>query len=413
MVLQPIIDLYLLSGKPEIQRGKFSGEIGFTDEAISLLKDIRTNMNYCLFELQVDGESLFDDDQLPENGSKIEFTISLPTNSSKRFYESIPALLKQASRISKGELPDEFYLIDHDYIHGKTPLLPELAKLTVLCDLIKSLSKLANYHDGKANSGPLKLVFLKPGNNSSTALELETKVELQMLDLPSPDISLVQGLCLDSAKTNPHYNAQIGVFSVSFTDFIDKTPSQQSSFFYLIEYWGKFLCLYQQNLSTYLSGFAFHKAKKEVADAELGLAEQFSKVISDITGKLLSIPLSLAGVILIAKTTSTMEGILLEVGLILASILVAGAVENQQHRFLSISGAKDLVFNTFKGKRESYPEELKEALQEAVTRLNESETNLRRWLKIFHILSWVPPFVGIAVFVFRNTNWFQTMRYFC
>ncbi|MDP1097763.1 hypothetical protein Q6288_27140, partial [Klebsiella quasipneumoniae] len=87
----------------------------------------------------------------------------------------------------------------------------------------------------------------------------------------------------------------------------------------LIEHWTDFRLAYDNNLSVYLSGFNFHKARKDVAAAELDFSEKTSKTISDLTAKILAIPLSLLAAIGIWKLNDLTEQFVALTGIIFTS----------------------------------------------------------------------------------------------
>lgn len=162
----------------------------------------------------------------------------------------------------------------------------------------------------------------------------------------------------------------------------------------------EFAAIFVKNLDTYLSGFAFHKAKREVAEAELKIADEFSKIIIDITGKLLGIPISLAAAIAITKSTSAFECLIIVAGLGLATLIFSGTVGNQQRQLKRIIHAKNVVFNALEGKQEIYPAELKSAISEMKSGLDNNESKLRWLLWLFRCLSWAPFIVGAGIFYF-------------
>lgn len=104
---------------------------------------------------------------------------------------------------------------------------------------------------------------------------------------------------------------------------------------------------------------------------------------------------------------------MVELGLILTALLTAGAVDNQQHQLNCISDAKNIVLNAFEGKKESYPDDLKTALQQMVKQLRKGETKLHRSLNFFRGLSWLPAFAGIVPHIYYHSGYFsQALRCF-
>ena len=401
MGLTLIVDLYRKTGRPCLESGRFSAEIPYSPEYGMIISAIRAEAPEVFVELLVDGHEVLESDSLPTSGTKISFIICLPDRSANSFHDSLGELLRLSPQISRGEIPSDYYLIKENYYSNDEICPPKFITLSAICKLIKKLSQLAHYHDSKSSVDHFKLVFLLPDDskkNSPTVLE--TKISEEMLDFPAPDLTLLNHLCSGDLSTDPHYNEKIGVFCSTLIDFIANTPSTQNPFSHLVRAWVQFIDSYQNNLGTYLSGFAFHKAKKEVAEAELQIAEQFAKVISEIAGKLLSIPVSFAVVIAVHKTNEPMEATLLIVGLLLAAIIISGAVSNQQDQLQRISHAKNVIFDSIEGKKESYPAELRTAVDEMVKNLNKNELKLGKLLWTYRVLCWIPVLAGLAIYIF-------------
>jgi len=401
MALAPIVELFRNVNRPLITDGVFSSRLAVTEELVRLINATRKLYPDQFDEIVVDDTEVMSDESLPEQGGYIEFTFRLPTGPENKFYSSLAGLILDVPKISRGEVPAEFYLIEEDYFSGTDALSPELEKLKVVCKLIKGLSELAHYHDEKASSGQYRLIFIQPEDSTlpvTKAVEIDTTVNVSMLGGKIPDITLVESLCADSPKTDPHYSSKIGVFRASLAEFMKKCPVSEPVFSFLVSEWEDFTSLFNKNLNTYLSGFAFHKAKREVAEAELKIADEFSKLIIDITGKLLGIPLSLAAAIAITKSTSITESLLLVIGLGLATLIFSGTVGNQQRQFQRIIHAKDVVFNALEGKQEIYPDELKADITKMKNGLNVNEYKLRWLLRLFRCLSWVPFLLGSVLF---------------
>lgn len=401
MALAPIVDLYRKSHKPPIEDGVFSSRLALTEDVISLVNSIRKEGAGQFDEILIDNDEITNEEILLGRGEHIEFTFRLRTGSDNKFYQSLAGLLTGAPKISRGELPTEFYLVEEDYFSGTEKPFPQLDKLSVICKLIKSLSELAHYHDEKTGAGHYRLIFIQPEDSAQSvqkAIEIDTTIDVNMLGGSIPDISLVESLRADNPKIDPHYSSKIGVFRASLAEFLLKCPVGQPVFSFLVSSWEDFINLFNKNLDTYLSGFAFHKAKREVAEAEFKIADEFSKIIIDITGKLFGIPISLAAAIAITKSSSILEGLLIVIGLGLATLIFSGTVGNQQRQILRISHAKGVVFNSLEGKQESYPDDLKNAIHEMKTSLDKNEQKLRWLLRLFRCLSWVPFLLGVLLF---------------
>lgn len=400
-----IVELYRKCGLPEIEDGAIKVDIQADEQIFKSLQTVHRAYGYLFREVLIDGKEYFEGQELefPDNGH-LEFEFVLPTDSDNKFYEDTNDLLKNSGRVCKGKLPDQFYIIDSDYFNEDNRPSDRVKTLASICKVIELLSKIAHYHDQKTASDSHKLVFINPDEGSDRpAIVLETCIEPVFLDQKPLDYSILEDLANTSRSSDPHLVAKKGVFWSSLAEFLAKIEQARKAFFNLISEWDAFLDLYQKNLETYLSGFAFHKAKRDVAQAELNLASQFSSVIGDITGKLLAIPVSVGALLAIDKVDNIFEQVIFNIGLFISSLLIVGVVDNQQRQFGRISHAKDVVLGSFEGKKEQYPEDLVDAVDNMVTNLNKNEVNLKATLYFFRCLAWVPFILSVVVVLAINS----------
>lgn len=395
-----VVDLFRAAGRPIITAGAFSASMAFTPDTIKLISNAREASINVFDELLIDEREVFDNDPLPITGNKIDFVIRPPQDSANSFHASLKEFLKSSPQISRGEIPTDFYLINEDYFSGDDICSPKISVLSAICDLIKKLSQLANYHDSKATSDHYKLVFVQPGElRQISPVVLETQIIEKMLENEIPDLEILDELCTDSAKSDAHYNEKIGIFWTSLTEFVEKKCQHKNSFFNLVKYWKEFIVSYRNNLGTYLSGFSFHKAKREIAEAEFGIAEQLSKITSDIAGSLFSIPISIAGTIVIFKTENTTEICFILFGLLLIIPIIFGIIFNKKNQLKRIEHAKGIIFDSIEGKKQSYPENLKNAIDSMIVNINSSIVQLKRWLNVYLAISFAPFVLGLIIFV--------------
>lgn len=400
MALAPIVELFRIVNRPPIDDGVFSSRLALTDDLIKLINSIIKLYPDQFDEILIDGDEITGEISQGQ-GKDIEFSFRLRTGTDSKFYPSLAGLIAGTPKVSRGEIPSEFYLVEENYFSGTDNTFPKLDKLAVICKLIKGLSDLAHYHDEKTGAGHYRLIFIQPEDSTqpaSKAVEIDTTINADMLDGSIPDLTLIESLRADNPKTDPHYSSKVGVFRVSLAEFLQMCPVGQATFSFLVSEWEDFISVFNNNLDTYLSGFAFHKAKREVAEAELKISDEFSRIIIDITGKLLGIPISLAAAIAIMKSTSVLESLMIVIGLGLATLIFSGTVGNQQRQLQRIVHAKNIVFNALEGKQEVYPDELKSAISEMKTGLDKNENKLRWLLRLFRCLSWAPFLVGVVIF---------------
>ena len=407
MSLASIVELYRICGKPQLVGAVFTGTASFQAVRDLVLK-IQGDRRQTFEDLKVDGNDLPDDDELPTQGHTISFTLRITTGTAATFQADLGSLLAKDPKISRGELPAEFYLVDIDYFSGDTTKPPQMQALDKICKLIQSISKLAHYHDDKSGSGYLRMVFIQPAKNINTfkPVELETRVTTTVIQAAENlDTRIVEDLSESSASNDPHYTSKVGVFGTCLANFVSNRPSGDA-FEYLVSHWHDFTNEYHRDLSTYLSGFAFHKAKTEVAEAEIKIAGEFSKVIGDISGKLIGIPVSYAVIAAIPKAETFAEQLLIFIGISVASLIIAKTVDNQERQFIRIQNAKNLIINSIQGKKQTYPKDLADTVDKLVNDLNQDEAGLTKSLRLFKSLCWSPIAISVLVLCYLYLDTF-------
>jgi len=351
MSLASIVQLYRTCDRPPLEGAYFACSADYSTTK-HLVEKIRHEKTARFDDLSVDGVDIFDDD-LPEHGTQVNFRLVLPAGSASKFHNNLSCFLADTPQISRGELPRNYYLVEENYYSEDQETPQKVDVLGRICRLIVGLSELAHYHDGKLNSGCHRLVFIQPAKGPGIKpMELETNVSMAVIDAAMElDPKLVEDLSNSSATNDPHHSAKVGVFGTCLATFIASRPSSEDGFTFLVKHWKNFIAEYHRDLGTYLSGFAFHKAKTEVAEAQLKIADEFSKVLTDITGKLLGIPVTLAVALAIPRADSILERCLLLIGILIGSVIMHQTVANQQRQFRRIVNAKNLVIGAIEGKK--------------------------------------------------------------
>lgn len=395
MSIASLVELYRKCGRPTLEEGSFcySGKFPDVSSELAMVKSESTiDFDY----INVDGEEILDDD-LPESGRRVDFSILIPASSSNTFHESINSLIESDPKINRGHLPEDYYIIGIDYYSKDKKKNEVLIKLEKICALIRGLSSLAHYHDEKDGLGSYRLVFVKPSTEEAGTAVLETKITEELVkDSADLDLSIIDAINSVEERDDPHHYAKINVFSVCLTDFIKSAASPRAAFDKLVYDWGNFLENYHKDVGVYISGFAFQKVKIEVANAESHIAGDFSKILGDITGKLLALPVSLIGVAVLAKYDSLFERLIIIAAMFMTSFVLFLLISNQKRHMERVIHAKDLVFSSLEGKRHRYPKDLSDSIEKMFSNISDTEKNLKRNLLVFSILSWVPFLFSIA-----------------
>jgi len=408
--LKAVVDLYRLLGMPEfnISNSLFSAEVNYNQEIYNSLKFLRSKNGWGEIDsLTIDSVNIDDDDEIPSEGDFIVISIQVSTGTTASFFADIDDFIQKTPMLNKGEFPDCFYLTCNDLyydIDNNTKLDSTIISvLQNICQFIKSLSKMAHYSNDGSDDSFHKLVFLKNTNAQSLPLILETMIDTSMLLSSCKDIQLIEYLSSENdAITDIHFYEKKGIFINTLVDFLDGI-AQKEQFIYLFIEWNDFLKDYHNNLGTYLSGFSFHKVRKEVADAESELAEKLSKIMTDIIAKLLSIPVSFVATFAMMKVQTLPEMAVIYTGVLFTSIFIFLVIVNQYKQLNVICDAKKIMFEPLETLNKSYPDDLKKLIDNASDTFNKNEISLKRHLVFFGILCWTPSVFGIYFLLIELT----------
>ena len=402
-MIAKLIELYRLIGKPPIDKDyRFKQDIVMDSQQHQLLLLIHDKSQLGRLEELADSSELFDLEDINASHYGKRFTIIYQISTGGlHFYRTLSDLLLRNKSLSRGVLLNEFYVAEDDYLSGelhvKTANL-KYDKLKKIVLLIHELKELAHYHDAKAEHEYLNLVFVSDSDGAaSKSLRLSPRMDVVNFDKVIIDIEPIRRLG-DSAGINPHIEREKAVFRASLVEFLNTSSGDAfERFALLVNSWSEFTLLFKRNFETYISGFAFHKARKEVADAEIQAADHLSKVLNDIAGKMLGIPLSLAVLPLLQKSDSSLERLVLVLAALVAAWMLAELMHNQQLQLERLKHARKLLFDELTSKAKTYPIDLASNLAIATRALHSNEKKLTRLLWWLRVGSWLPVIFAAAL----------------
>lgn len=363
-------------------------------EAIESLRDSRAGQ---FVELVVNGDDLSPKDFISSSSwGTLSFTFTVDRSGAVQIFQNFEELMELSKSFVRKPLPPHFYLIDDDILSSEEPIDKRVKALQGICGLIVYLADFAHYHDEKG-SEEYKLVFVADdGAKGERAITLQPYLDTEFLSY-EVGTDLLDSLQSDNLDSNPHLTKERSIFRSTLIEYLSGVAGGEERFKALLSTWAKFRELYENNLATYLSGFSFHKAKQEVATAQLSIADQMSKVVSDMSGKVLSVPISLAVVIAISRADGVLESTILVLGIVLASALLAETLAAQKLQYERIKHSRTMMFESHQQKLMQYPKDLQRFLAEATTGLSRNEKKLRRSLRTLRFISWLPALAAISL----------------
>ncbi|MDE1224169.1 hypothetical protein MCT03_07595 [Vibrio aestuarianus] len=407
-MLEAFVKLYRTLASPPLQDG---GQLEFDcvldSQTLTLLRNVEES-GIEIEEIE-QGDDVVSLEEVTADGTSASVLLSIPMSGNYNIFRDLDDLLDRAVELVSGKIASDFYVCDDNYWHHESEGIDTEDVYTNLqryCELVDSLEKLASYHDKKQNSTNHELVFISSDETtSSKPVVLRPCITRELLELPIIDISTITDLTSDESEKQANINRERAIFKVSIIEFFENLSLNHSvsNFNHFIHSWKDFITLYNNNFETYMSGFAFHKAKKEVADVELKVAEQYSKVLGDIAGKLFGLPVSFAALLgFFAEKATIISDTLIVLGIVSATWLMTRLVANQIAQLQRISHAKDISFGSIQGKETQYPQALINEIKSAKDAIDLNAKKLERDLTYLATLVWAPLSIGASLFICRH-----------
>lgn len=384
-----------------IVKGCLEGKVNCSLEVLDILKNCQSSEHFrideiCLHEKEVTLEKI-----KPCN-SKLNISLKILESDSSLIFKDLNDMLNKRLSLHKGENIEDFYFWSFDQYVGSDFESTLKSKLKSLCLLIKGLADLAHYHDNKSETGKSSYIFVNESDISNGhPLVIETKITEEMLIEPLIDVSIFDDFSTSKlGNKNPNIGREKSIFRATLIEYIkSKSSHSGDEFSLLIQGWDDFITLFKRNFDTYISGFAFHKARKEVADAELSIASELSKIMGEIGGKVLGIPISMVAIIPIVNSKSIFESIIISLGLLISSIISSQVISNQQNQLNRVLHAKKIMFPPDESQNSKLPDFLEDLVKNASENLDINYFKLNITLWFFRIISWLPAILGVIAVV--------------
>lgn len=405
--LYKIVQLFRTSTQVDFDGACITGTVGYSALVDTILKNIMEEFFSAgrLSELELDNINIDHADDYPNSWATCRYTFIINQGDASKFYLDCNDFI-QANCLSKGCFPEEYFIVEDNFYSQEEKKPTFILQLENILTLICSLAKIAHYHDIKHEGGNsfYRLVFVMDSESKSTSAVLETSIQADILNVNNIQSQLINSLVAINPLTDAHYEEKINTFRNTLIEYI---INHKPSFTNLVSNLESINKLYSNNLAVYMSAFSFHKARKEIADAEIDFAEKISKTLLDLSNKVLAIPISLVGSIALFKLIETGEIIVAFIGIVLTSIIMHLVIISQQKQFERVIHAKEIVFTSLLKKIDSEDEELlknsdlETRISEAKAHLKDNESFCKKVLYFLLSASWVPTSIGTLVVLYK------------
>ncbi|MCI0147524.1 hypothetical protein KNO81_16680 [Paraburkholderia sediminicola] len=330
-------------------------------------------------------------DMFDEGGGRFRIDVQLPTNDLGRVFHSITDFLQHSPKIAFGALPANFYIADLNYCSLDADKPEPMMRLGKLTQFIRLLSQLA---DDKVDFGSRvnRLLFILPTDASKvrkTALA-EIRVEEKALAFDLNHLSLLESLVSDGNANKLHLEERLLIMRSAIADSLAGAEHGSNDLTFLCENWPDIRRKYLGNFQAYIQNFAFEDVRKKIVDSELEYASKLTGAFGDIAGKLLALPVSIAGVVALDKLDTNPEFIAGCVGLCLVTVVLLAILQNVRHQIDRLQSGYEYVFGPVLGKTKTYPTKLRSELEKREQSLARQARLTRRSFGIFMWLALMP-----------------------
>jgi len=331
-------------------------------------------------------------------GGAVEIELRLPTNESGRFYSNVSDLARNGA-LGKGQFPQNVYVVDlgwADFDAGEPTQIKELRRV---CRLIELLALLAIGVDKDSSPDTYNLFFALPPDSAKPprTFLLPTQVDEHVLGHELRHMSLLEEILNRKNENKAHLSERKLMIRMAIASVIEKFESEPNHFLVVVREWKEVLATYRANLQTYVYSFSFEKARRELAQAEIDYGTKLSGVLGDIAGKMLALPVSFAGWVVLNNSTSAFEEFVLVLGLIVVSLVLLAILHNQMLQTNRLLHSFNVVFDEFKDKIKTYPPKLQGLLRITIEQVEKQGRTLRRTFLLLQVLALLPAAGAVLV----------------
>lgn len=407
-----LVELFRLLDCPPLIEDKFTATVNSSSAVNEVLGSLWSSKG-CDIDLNIDGDSFEtgSDDTFPElqENKALSITVKVYPTEKGFFYQNVTAWIDGTSTLKKGEFAPNTYLIEEDSIITEAHNNQAINKVLTVCQLIEKLSQLAHFHDEKKGANnAYRLVFVMPdkGDKVYHPVILQTQLSNAILQLEKPDLSILCHI-LEQQKegsNNIHASEKLSVFRIAVAEIIEAIPSDEEPITHLVKNWENVIDTFNKSWESYLSGFSFSKLKTEIAEQQALFSQKLTDTVASLSGRLFSLPLSIAAIALLEKTHSPIANGFYLLSSLLLSFMVADAVKMQSKNLSNVKASYKMAFSAFEKQNKQQINSINTELKKVRKELNETIKKLENSLFMYRLLAWTPLLAALAYVTYTFNN---------
>lgn len=394
-----VVSLYREAQRPAFDAGRFR----YSGVASASLRALVARCN------DVDDTFGRFEDTPDWTGDRVEFCWLVGDNEYGRFYANVADLVARSQVLSRGQRPQNFYLVEYDYCAGEDNAPEQLSQAYELCELIQLLGSISLTADFSAPTQPKELIFVIPAGEKTPprTVSLSTRLESSALAEKRIDLEPLRRLVSDESAYSLHVQELRALFRLAIADTVGRAPASENAFTFLVAHWPDVLEKYGFDVDCYISNFSFEKVRLEIAQMELEFSSRLSSVMGDSATKFLALPLPVAVLAVIYKTHGIVEAYLLFIGSLVIVMLFSGMIHNQLLQMARIVHGFGVIVDQFSKKADTYPKSIADRLAEARKGFTKQRSFLFRTLWVLRVLAWMPIVAGVALLAWKYDPGFR------
>ncbi|HEA3201215.1 TPA: hypothetical protein RVS02_002749 [Aeromonas veronii] len=416
-----VVSLYrqLEKSSRQFTDGIASGIITFCDLQKPLFKQLLCDNNFrfemykifsSISEHFQEGEQVFDSksDDIEDIDTIFScdyiLKIFIPQNELGAFYQNADDWLERKSgALDQACFEQLFYLVKEDEISSAPGTIIRTTKS--FCDFTNALKKIADYHDEKSKKDlSTKLVFVVPTkeSNVSSTITIDTSLSSSLFDLDVPDSDFLFKIASDVEHKTINSAEKLAVLKISIVDIVKELDNtRDSTIFFIVKNWKYLLEVYNSSWENYLNGFSFHKLKAELEEQKTIFAQKLSDAVIGLSGKLLSIPLSIGALSFLDKpdNVTTIKIIIYYISALILTYTVRSSILIQYDCLNTIRSAYESIFEKKNSKINKTNQSLALLIQNNLNQLDVVFIKLQNKIQWYLAISWLP-ILTLEVFYF-------------
>jgi hypothetical protein len=363
------------------------------DLAISCLKKISDDSN---ISLEITKAGLISElTSLTPTGEAIEVVLLSLKKESLGAYNNWQDLIhRNITNISKGEKFQFNHIIDSSTKEDDVD--KTFKKLNTIIEINKSLNHLAKYHDNKQGKYT-KHIFITHNESNTLASEVEIYCDIDLVDKAPLESSQLSFIYQD---TNDERTAILTATIIEFC----KDDNPKINYINLITKFDSLIELFNKNHEVYLNKFKFADLKLKITKEYLEYIQKIDDISSNISSKVLSIPISIAAISAVITINNVYSTALIVLSALLLTVITSLSLDDKRRSLKDAFSTQHMILHN----ADDLPEDISKLVKPHIDELDSYKDSLLSRIYWFKIITYLIPTLGMIIWF----NSFTIIEYY-